>query len=190
MAGEDEIGIVLDEAREAMNKTIDNFKRDLLKVRTGRASTSLLDGLLVDYFDTPTPLRQLASLSVPDPRMLVVSPFDKSSIGSIEKTIQSANLGLTPASDGKVIRIAIPALTEERRKDLVKQVRKSAEDHRVGVREGRREALSLLKDLESDGSLPRDDRHRGEKLVQDATDGFIKKIDELTAQKEKEVLEV
>lgn len=190
MAGEDEIEVVLDGTRDAMKRTIDAFRRELLKVRTGRASTSLLDGIMVEYFQTPTPLKQLASLSVPDPRMIVVSPFDKSTIGNIEKAIQGANLGLTPASDGKVIRIAIPALTEERRKELVKQVRKSAEDHRIGVREGRREGLALLKDLESDGSLPRDDRHRGDKMVQDLTDEFVKKIDEFTAQKEKEVLEV
>ncbi|MBW2229702.1 MAG: ribosome recycling factor [Deltaproteobacteria bacterium] len=190
MAGEEENELVLEEANEAMSKTLDNFKRELLKVRTGRASTALLDGIMIDYFDAPTPLKQLAGLSVPDPRMIVVSPFDKSVTGDIERAIQSANLGLTPSNDGKVIRIAIPALTEERRKDLVKQVRKMAEDHRIGVREGRRDALSMLKDLEKDGSLPSDDRHRGEKAVQDLTDDFSKKIDELTAQKEKEVLEV
>jgi ribosome recycling factor len=145
---------------------------------------------VVDYFDTPTPIKQLATLSVPDARMIVVSPFDKSSIGAIERAIQGANLGVTPTNDGKVIRIAIPPLTEERRKDLVRQVRKFAEDHRVGVREGRRDALAMLKDLEADGTLPKDDRHRAEKAVQDLTDEFVKKIDELTAQKEKEVLEV
>lgn len=190
MAGEEEIELVLGEGRETMDKTIETYKRELLKVRTGRASTALLDGISVDYFDTPTPLKQLASLSVPDPRMIVVSPFDKSCIGDIEKAIQGANLGLTPSNDGKVIRISIPPLTEERRKELVRQVRKSAEDYRVGVRESRREALSLLKDLEKDGSLPKDDCHRAEKSVQDLTDEYVKRIDDLTAQKEKEVLEV
>lgn len=190
MAGEEETELVVDESREAMNKTLESFKRDLLKIRTGRASTALLDGIMIDYFDTPTPLKQLAALSVPDPRMIVVSPFDKSVTGNIERAIQGANLGLTPSNDGKVIRIAIPPLTEERRKQLVKQVRKMAEEHRVGVRDGRREGYSLLKDLEKDGSLPSDDRHRGEKMIQDLTDDFVKKIDELTAQKEKEVLEV
>jgi len=190
MAAEEEISIVLDEARDAMNKTLESYRRELLKVRTGRASAALLDGVMVDYFDTPTPLKQLAGLSVPDPRMIVVSPFDKSAIGNIERAIQSANLGLTPSNDGKVIRIGIPPLTEERRKDLVKQVRKQAEDHRVGVREARREGLGMLKDLEGEGTLPKDDRHRTEKKVQDLTDEHIKKIDELTAQKEKEVLEV
>jgi ribosome recycling factor len=190
MAGEEEIELVLGEGREAMTKTVDNYKHGLMKVRTGRASTALLDGIMVDYFETPTALKQLASLSVPDPRMIVVSPFDKSSMSDIEKAIHGANLGLTPSNDGKVIRISIPPLTEERRKDLVKQVRKTAEEHRVGVREGRRDSLSILKDLESDGTLPKDDRHRAEKMVQDMTDEFVKKIDELTAQKEKEVLEV
>jgi ribosome recycling factor len=190
MAAEEEIELVLDEAREAMNKTLENFRRELMKTRTGRASTSLLDGLMVDYFDTPTPLKQIASLSVPDPRMIVISPFDKSALGNIEKAIQASNLGLTPGNDGKLIRISIPPLTEERRKDLVKQVRKTAEDHRVGVREGRRDSLSMLKDLESDGTLPKDDHHRADKMVQDVTDEFVRKIDDMTAQKEKEVLEV
>jgi ribosome recycling factor len=121
--------------------------------------------------------------------MIVVSPFDKSSIGSIEKTIQTSDLGLTPSNDGKVIRIQIPPLTEERRKTLVRQVRKIAEEHRIRVRDARRDALSLLKDLEDDG-LSKDDRHRAEKQVQDLTDEFVKKIDEQTAQKEKDVLEV
>jgi len=190
MAGEEEVELVLEDGREAMKKTLENYRRELLKVRTGRASTALLDGIMVDYFDTPTPLKQLASLSVPDPRMIVISPFDKSCIGGVEKAIQTSNLGLTPNNDGKVVRISIPPLTEERRKDLVKQVRKTAEDHRIGVREGRRDALAFLKDLEGDGTLPKDDRHRAEKAVQDLTDEFIKKIDESTAQKEKEVLEV
>ncbi|MDE0886191.1 MAG: ribosome recycling factor [Myxococcota bacterium] len=190
MAGEEEIDLVLDEGREAMEKTIETYRRELLKVRTGRASAALLDGISVDYFDTPTPLKQLASLSVPDPRMIVISPFDKSAIGNIERAIQAANLGLTPSNDGKVVRIAIPALTEERRKQLVKQVRKSAEDYRVSIRESRREALGLLKDLEKDGTLPKDDCRRAEKSVQDLTDAHVNRIDELTAQKEKEVLEV
>ncbi|MCH2187036.1 ribosome recycling factor, partial [Myxococcota bacterium] len=167
MAGEEEVALVLDECRDAMQKTLDNYKHALLKVRTGRASTALLDGIQVNYYDTPTPLKQLAGLSVPDPRLIVVSPFDKSSMADVEKAIQMANLGLTPANDGKVIRIPIPPLTEERRKELVKQVRKIAEDHRVGLREGRREAISLLKDLEKEGTLPKDDCRRAEKTVQE-----------------------
>jgi len=187
---EEEVGIVVDEARDAMEKAVESFRQALLKVRTGRASTVLLDAVTVDYFGAPTPLKQLANLSAPDPRMLLVSPFDKSTIGDIERAIQSANLGVTPANDGKVIRIQVPPLTEERRKDLVKQVRKAAEDHKVGIREARRDALAMLKDLEGDGSLGRDERHRADKKVQDVTDEFVNRIDELTATKEKDVLEV
>jgi len=189
MAEEEDVGAVLDEARESMDKALERFRKELVKIRTGRASTSLLEGVNVDYFDTPTPLNQLATLSVPDPRMIVVSPFDKTAIAAIEKTILSSDLGVTPTNDGKVIRIQIPPLTEERRKVLVKQVRKIAEDHRIRVRDGRRDALGLLKTLEDDG-LSKDDRHRAEKKVQDVTDEYVKKIDEATAQKEKDVLEV
>jgi ribosome recycling factor len=160
MAEEEDVSAVMDETRDSMDKALERYRKELTRVRTGRASTSLLDGVTVDYFDTPTPLNQLATLSVPDPRMIVVSPFDKSSIASIEKSIH--------ASD---------------------QVRKIAEDHRIRVRDARRDALSLLKDLESDG-LSKDDRHRAEKKVQDVTDQYVGKIDELTAQKEKDVLEV
>jgi ribosome recycling factor len=189
MADESDVGVVLDEANESMGKSLSSLRRDLTKVRTGRASTALLDGIQVDYYGTPTPLNQLANLTVPDPRMIVISPYDKGAIGAIERSIQTSDLGLTPSNDGKVVRISIPPLTEERRKELVKQVRKLAEDHKVGVREGRRDALSMLKDLQSDG-LSEDDRHRAEKQVQDLTDDFVKKIDEMSAQKEKEVLEV
>lgn len=189
MAEEADVDAVLEEGRQSMEAALDRFRKELTRVRAGRASSSLLDGLSVDYFGTPTPVNQMATLSVPDPRMIVVSPFDKSAIAQIEKAIQSSDLGLTPSNDGKVIRLQIPPLTEERRKVLVKQVRKIAEDHRIRVRDGRRDALSLLKNLEEDG-LSKDDRHRAEKQVQDATDSFVKKIDELTAQKEKDVLEV
>ena len=180
---------IIEDARERMGKSVESFRSDLTRLRTGRAHPSLLDHVMVNYYGTPTPLNQLATLSVPDPRMIVVSPFDKSSIGSIEKTIRGSDLGLTPTNDGKVIRIQIPPLTEERRKTLVRQVRKIAEDHRIRVRDARRDALSLLKDLEDDG-LSKDDRHRAEKRVQDLTDEYVKKIDEQTAQKEKDVLEV
>ncbi|MGH0035359.1 MAG: ribosome recycling factor [Myxococcota bacterium] len=189
MADESDVAVVLEAAKEAMEKSHASLRRDYTKVRTGRASTALLDGLQVDYYGTQTPLNQLANLTVPDPRMIVISPYDKGAMAAIERAIQTSDLGLTPSNDGKVVRISIPPLTEERRKELVKQVRKLAEDHKVGVREGRRDALSMLKDLQSDG-LSEDDRRRAEKQVQDVTDDFVKKIDELSAQKEKEVLEV
>ena len=186
---DDDVGLVLEEAREAMDKTVQSFRKELQRVRTGRASTSLLDGVLVDYFDTPTQLNQLANLATPDPRLIVISPYDKTAAAGIEKAILASDLGLTPNNDGSVIRIAIPPLTEERRKNLVKQVRKMAEEHKVGVREGRRDAIGMLKDLESEG-LSKDERHRGEKSVQELTDEFVTKVDGLTAEKEKEVLEV
>ncbi len=189
MADDEDVNAAIDEGRASMDKALQRFRKELTKVRTGRASTSLLDGISVDYFDTPTPLNQLATLSVPDPRMIVISPFDKTVIPQLEKAIQRSDLGLTPSNDGKVIRIQIPPLTEERRKQLVKQVRKIAEEHRIRVRDARRDSLSLLKDLEDDG-LSKDDRHRAEKKVQEVTDEFIKKLDELTGQKEKDVLEV
>jgi ribosome recycling factor len=186
---EDDVGLVLDQAREAMDKAVGSLRRDLLRVRTGRASTALLDGITVDYYGTPTPLNQLANLSTPDPRLIVISPYDKGSLQGIEKAIQTSDLGLTPMNDGKVVRISIPPLTEERRKELVKHVHRMAEDHKVGVRDGRREAVSLLKDLEGEG-LPEDERRRAEKKIQDLTDDYVKKIEETSALKEKEVLEV
>ncbi|MFP6628856.1 MAG: ribosome recycling factor [Myxococcota bacterium] len=186
---DDDVELVIEAGREAMDKTIQSFRKELQRVRTGRASTMLLDGVMVDYFDTPTPLNQLANLTTPDPRLIVISPYDKSASANIEKAVLASDLGLTPSNDGSVIRIAIPSLTEERRKDLVKQVRKLAEDHKVGVREGRRDAISLLKELESDG-LGKDERRRAEKTVQDLTDEFIARIEELTSEKETEVLEV
>lgn len=187
---DDDAGLVLEEAEEAMGKTVASFRRDLQKVRAGRATTALLDGIQVDYFGTSTPLNQLANLTAPDPRLLVINPYDKSALGDIERAILSSDLGLTPANDGKLVRISIPPLTEERRKTLVKQVGKLAEGHKVGVREARRDALSILKEMEGEGMLPKDDRHRAEKKIQELTDGFVKKIDGLTAQKEKDVLEV
>jgi len=187
---EEDLEIVYEEARDAMDKSLASYRKDLLRIRTGRASTSLLDGIMVDYYGSATPLNQLANLSAPDPRMLVVTAFDKGSLNDIEKAIQSSELGLNPANDGKVIRISVPPLTEERRKDLVKQVKKMAEDHKVGVREARRDAIAMLKELESDGSLPKDDRHRADKYVQDLTNDFTGQIDTLTSQKEQEVLEV
>ena len=187
---EGDVAIVYDEAKESMEKAIRSLRAEIRRVRTGRASTALLDGIQVDYYGTPTPLNQLANLTTPDLRLIVISPYDKSVIKAIEKAIQTSDLGLTPSSDGKVVRIPIPPLTEERRKELVKHVHRLAEDHKVGVREARREALSMLKDLESEGAVPQDERHNAEKKMQILTDDFIKKIEEMTAQKEEEILQV
>jgi ribosome recycling factor len=187
---EEDVAIVIDEATESMEKSVRGLRHELSKVRTGRASTGLLDGLTVDYYGVQTPLNQLANLAAPDARLIVINPYDKGSLQAIERAIQASDLGLTPANDGKLIRIAIPPLTEERRKELVKHVKKVAEDHKVGVRDARRAALGMLKELESDGSLPADDRRRGEKKVQDLTDDAVRRIEEICAQKEREVLEV
>ncbi len=189
MAGED-IAVVRDEAKESMEKAVRSLRAELQRVRTGRASTALLDGIQIDYYGTPTPLNQLANLTTPDPRLIVISPYDKSVMQAIEKAVQSSDLGLTPSNDGKVVRIPIPPLTEERRKELVKHVHRLAEDHKVGVREARRDALSLLKDLEGDGSIPQDERHQAEKKIQGLTDDYAKKIEEMSAQKEEEILQV
>jgi len=189
MAAED-LEVVFSEAKDAMDKSVRGLRAELQKVRTGRASTALLDGVQVDYYGTPTPINQLANMSTPDPRLIVVSPYDKGSINAIEKAILASDLGLTPSNDGKVVRIPIPPLTEERRKELVKHVHRLAEDHKVGVREGRRDALGMLRDLESEGSVPADDRRREEKRIQGLTDEHIQKIDEMKAQKEEEILQV
>ena len=186
----DDAALLYTEAKIAMEKSIRGLRADLQRVRTGRANPSLLDGLQVDYYGTPTPLNQLANLSTPDPRLIVVSPYDKGAMAGIEKAIQASDLGLTPSNDGKVVRIPIPPLTEERRKDLVKQVHRLAEDHKVGVREGRRDALSMLKDLESEGSVPADDKRREEKRIQGLTDEYVKKIEEMAGAKEGEILQV
>ena len=189
MAAED-AELVYAEAKDAMDKSLRGLRADLQKVRTGRASTALLDGIQVEYYGTPTPINQLANMSTPDPRLIVIAPYDKGSISAIEKAVLTSNLGLTPQNDGKVVRIPIPPLTEERRKDLVKQIHRLAEDHKVGVREARRDALAMIKDLESEGSVPADDRKREDKRIQTLTDEHIQKIDEMKAAKEAEILQV
>ncbi len=184
------IADTLEELKTAISKAHDSLRRELARIRTGRANANILDSVRVDYYGTPTPLKQVASISVPEARLIVLKPFDRTQIGAIEKAIATGNLGLNPSNDGKVIRIPIPPLTEERRKELVKHVHRLAEDHKVGVREGRRDALSMLKDLESEGAVPADDRRREEKRIQALTDDYVKKIDEMTAQKEEEILQV
>ena len=181
---------ILREAEKKMDATVADTRHRLATVRTGRASLAVFDGVVVDYYGTPTPLNQVANLSVPDATLIVAQPFDPSTIGAIEKAIQASNLGVNPSNDGKLIRIPVPPLTEERRKDLVKQVKKGAEGHKIGVREARRTAVSMLKDLETESGLSTDDRRRAEKTIQDLTDENVKKIDEMTQQKEEEILQV
>jgi ribosome recycling factor len=181
---------LISQAKEAMERSLQHLKDDLRKVRTGRANPSLLDSIRVDYYGTPTPLNQMANLSAPEPRLIVISPYDKSALQAIEKAIQASDLNLTPNNDGKIVRIPIPPLTEQRRKELVKHVRKIAEHHKLGVRDARREVLAALKQLENDGDLPTDDRARSEKKVQSLTDDFVKQVDGQADQKEQEILQV
>ena len=173
-----------------MERSIEAFRKELGKVRTGRASFSLLDGVKVDYYGTPTPLQQVGTLSVPESRLITVTPWDTKMIGPIEKAIQGSGLGLNPSSDGKTVRIPIPPLTEERRKELAKVVRKMAEDARVGVRNVRREAIERLKDREKKKEISEDVVKRGQERIQKETDAHVKKIDEILKSKEQEILEV
>jgi ribosome recycling factor len=173
-----------------MERSIESFRKELGKVRTGRASFSLLDGVKVDYYGTPTPLQQVGTLSVPESRLITVTPWDTKMIGPIEKAIQGSGLGLNPSSDGKTVRIPIPPLTEERRRELAKVVRKMAEDARVAVRNVRREAIEKLKDREKKKEISEDVVKRGQERIQKETDAHVKKIDEILKSKEQEILEV
>src|SRR3954468_14504657 len=176
-------------ARDRMVKSVEHARAEFATVRTGRASASLLDRIEVDYYGTQTPLRQLSTISVPDPRMLSVQPFDPGSIKAIEKAIQESDLGLTPSNDGKLVRLPVPQLTEERRKELVKVVRNMAEEHRIAVREVRRDALRHLQELVKNGDVGDDDERRSEQEVQKLTDAHTKSIDELLKHKEAEIME-
>ncbi|WP_243370685.1 ribosome recycling factor [Geotalea sp. SG265] len=173
-----------------MDKTIDALRKEYQKVRTGRASTSLLDEIKVDFYGTPSPLNQVATLAIPEPRTITLQPWDAKMIAPIEKAIMNANLGLTPANDGKLIRLNLPPLTEERRKDIVKQLKKFAEDAKVAVRNIRRDAIDDLKKLEKEKKISEDDLKRAEKDVQDVTNAHVTRIDEVLLHKEKEVMEV
>ncbi len=181
---------VLDLARQEMEKAVEAFKHELSRVRTGRASTALVENLQVMYHGAKTPIRQLASLAAPDPRLIVITPYDKSAMHEIEKSIQTSDLGLTPQNDGKVIRIPIPELTQERRKELVKHVRKIGEEFRVGVRNHRRDANDMLKDLHKEKKVTDDDLRASEAKVQQFTTEYIDKIDKVLASKEAEIMEV
>ena len=173
-----------------MDKTIDALRKEYQKVRTGRASTALLDEIRVDYYGTLTPLNQLATLAVPEPRTITLQPWEAKVIPIMEKAIMNANLGLTPSNDGRVIRLNLPALTEERRKEIVKQLKKIAEDAKVAVRNIRRDSIDDLKKLEKEKKITEDDEKRAEREVQDVTNIHVAKIDEVLAHKEKEVMEV
>ena len=181
---------ILKEFEDKMNKTIDVVTSDFASVRAGRANASVLDKIVVDYYGTPTPINQVGTISSPDPRSLMIQPWDKNLLKAIEKAIQSSELGINPQNDGQVLRLAFPQLTEERRKELTKQVRKYAENGKVAVRNIRRDAMDKLKAAEKKNELTEDDRKQGEKELQDLTDKICKKIDELCEMKEKELMAV
>ena len=180
---------IYDDIKESMGKSIASLKKELNRLRTGRASLSILDAVKVDYYGTLTPLNQMATLAVPESRLITIQPWDVSVIKDIEKAILKSDLGLTPSNDGKIIRIAIPPLTEERRKELVKVVHKMCEDYKVSIRNIRRDANELLKSMKKDGEIAEDDAFKAQDQVQKITDEQIKLIDECYKEKEKEILE-
>ncbi len=181
---------VVNKAQAAMKKTLDHLQQDFSKVRTGRASAAILEPVRVDYYGSPMPINQVASMAVPDPRTIVVQPFEKAMLTPIEKAIREADLGLNPSNDGNVVRVPIPMLTEERRKEIVKTCKKFAEDSRIAIRNIRRDHNEVLKKVEKDEHLSEDERKRGEQEIQKVTDRFIKNVDEMTEAKEKEVMAV
>jgi ribosome recycling factor len=180
---------IYQETKEHMAKSVKALGNEFKKVRTGRASLAILDGIRVDYYGTLTPLNQMASLSVPESRLITIQPWDVSVIKEIEKALLKSDLGLTPSNDGKIIRISIPPLTEERRKELVKVIHKISEEHKIAVRNIRRDSNDLLKSLKKEGDISEDDAFKAQDEVQKITDEHIKEIDDITKEKEKEILE-
>jgi len=173
-----------------MERTVNALRRDLARTRTGRASTALLEGITVDYYGIRTPLNQLAGLSAPEPRLLIIQPYDKTALVQIERAILQSDLGLVPLNDGKILRVPIPELTEERRRELVKHIRKMAEDYRVSIRNHRRDAIDLLKSLQKDKEITEDDLHRAQEKAQEITKMYIERIDQVLKTKEDEIMEV
>jgi ribosome recycling factor len=181
---------VFTQLQKEMDGSVSAMRKELSKLRTGRASTALLESIMVDYYGSSTPLNQLSTMSAPEPRLLVIQPFDRNAMAEIEKAILKSDLGLTPNNDGKIIRIPLPQLTEERRKDLVKHVKKIAEEYRVSVRNHRRDAIEQLKEAEKKKEITADDAKHGHDRVQKITDDFIGRIDKVVKAKEEEVMEV
>lgn len=178
------------EAEERMSKSIEVLKKDFASIRAGRANPAILDKIRVDYYGVPTPINQMANISIPEPRLLMLQPWDKSVIGNIERAILKSDLGLNPNNDGSVIRISIPQLTEERRKDLVKMVKKKSEDFRVEIRNARRDANDQIKMFEKEGEISEDDARKGAEKIQELTDKYIEKINKILDNKELEIMEV
>jgi len=181
---------VYQEVEHKMERSIEALRRDLSRIRTGRASLALLDGIRIDYYGTPTPLNQMATLSVPESRLITIQPWDKTQLATIERAIQSSDLGLTPTNDGTIIRLAIPALTAERRQELVKQVKKMGEESKIALRNVRRDGNETLKSFEKEKLVSEDDMRRGQEQVQKITDRHIANVDDILQTKEHEVMEV
>lgn len=181
---------VISKCESKMNKSIDALANEFASIRAGRANPAILDRVLVDYYGAPTPINQMAAVSVSEARVLVIQPWDKSTLKTIEKAIQASDIGINPTNDGNVLRLTFPQLTEERRKELVKDIKKMGEESKVGIRNIRRDAMEKLKALKKDSSITEDDQKDGEKKIQDITDKFVKKVDSLVAEKEKEVLSI
>lgn len=181
---------IIESAEQSMQKTIEVVRKEFASLRAGRATPALLDRINVDYYGTPTPVNQLATISVPEPRLLVIQPWDKGSIADIERAIMKSDLGITPASDGNVIRLAVPQLTEERRKDLVKFVRKKGEEGKVAVRNIRRDTMDQLKSEQKNSGYSEDELKRYQDEAQKLTDRYVKEVDKVVAEKEKEIMEI
>jgi ribosome recycling factor len=181
---------VIESTRQDMEKTLGAFRKELSHVRTGRASTALLEGIMVEYYGTKTPINQVATLSAPEATLLVIQPYDKTSLTAIEKAIKASDLGLNPLNDGKIIRVPIPALTEERRKELVKHVRKLAEDYRVSMRNHRRDGLEMLKEMEKEREITEDDRRHGAEKIEALTKDSIERVEKVLKGKEDEIMAV
>jgi len=178
------------EMKDGMEKSVEALQKDLKRIRTGRASLALLDGLMVDYYGSPTPINQLATLSIPEARQIVIQPWDSGAFTDIEKAILKSELGLTPTNDGKVIRINLPPLTAERRKELVKVVKKMSEEYKVQIRNHRRDANEMLKEMKKEKQISEDDMHKAQERVQKTTDDLIAKVDGVVAGKEAEIMEI
>ena len=184
------INDITSDAEDGMKKAVDSFKRDLQKIRTGRANTSMLDGIKVDYYGTPTPVNQVATVQVVDARLITVKPWEKSMIPVIDKAIRASDLGINPVADSELVRLPIPPLTQERRKELAKVVGKQTEEARVAVRSARRDAMEMIKDAEKEKQVSEDERKKGEKSIQDLTDRYIGQVEEIAKAKEKEIMEL
>lgn len=184
------IDAIFKELNDKMDKSIDALHREIAKLRTGRASLSMLEGIRVDYYGTPTPINQLATMSIPESRLITIQPWDAGVLSDIEKAVMNSDMGLTPTNDGKLIRISIPQLTEERRKEIVKTAKKNAEECKVAIRNNRRDANESIKKLEKDKTISQDDMKKSQTKIQEITDKYIDRVDDILKHKEKEIMEV